>query len=280
MRHPFGRAEIAAYCGELRAQERSSATIEKYAHALRAFSAWLPEVKAVDKEIAVAYKAHLTTSYSPASVNVTLAALNGFFSYMGWPECRLKPLHIQRRVFTTKERELTRAEYERLVAAAERRHSSRLSLLLQLMAATGIRVSEVHAVTVEAVQAGKAVIALKGKIRTILLPGKLCRKLSKYAKAEKIASGELFLTRSGRPLNRKEIWAQFKHLCRTAGVAPEKVFPHNLRHLFARIFYAAQKDIAKLADLLGHSSVETTRIYLIATGEEHMQALDQLRLVC
>lgn len=280
MLNQFGNAEITAYCHELRAQERSAATVEKYVHTLRAFAAWLPEGKVVDKQTAMDYKAQLSVNYAPASVNVMLAALNGFFRYMGWQNCCLKPLHIQRRVFASREKELTRAEYERLVAAAERRRNSRLSLLLQLMAATGIRVSEVHAVTVEAVQSGKAVISLKGKVRTILLPGKLCRKLLKYAKAEKIASGELFLTRSGRPLNRKEIWAQLKHLCHAAGVAPEKVFPHNLRHLFARVFYAAQKDIAKLADLLGHSSVETTRIYLITTGEEHMQALDQLRLVC
>lgn len=280
MLNQFGSAEITAYCRELRAQERSAATVEKYAHTLRAFAAWLPEKSAVDKENTMNYKAYLAERYAPASVNVMLAALNGFFRYMGWQSCCLKPLHIQRRVFASRERELTRAEYERLVSAAERRHNSRLSLLLQLMAATGIRVSEVHAVTVDAVRDGKAVISLKGKVRTILLPGKLCRKLLKYARTEKIASGELFLTRSGRPLNRKEIWAQLKHLCRAAGVAPEKVFPHNLRHLFARVFYAAQKDIAKLADLLGHSSVETTRIYLITSGEEHMQALDQLRLVC
>lgn len=280
MEHRFGAAEIAAYCRALRARERSDATIEKYARALRAFSAWLPQGKDVDKETAMDYKARLAAQYAPAGVNAVLAALNGFFRFMGWQECLLRPLRIQRRVYASKEKELSREEYVHLVAAAEQRGDGRLSLLLQLMAATGIRVSEVHAVTVEAVRTGKAVLSLKGKVRTILLPEKLCRKLLKYARTEKIASGEFFLTRSGRPLNRKEIWAQMKRLCHAAGVAPEKVFPHNLRHLFARVFYAAQKDIAKLADLLGHSSVETTRIYLLSSGAEHQQALDRLRLVC
>ena len=177
-------------------------------------------------------------------------------------------------------RELTRAEYERLVKAAERRKDCRLSLLLQTMAATGIRVSEVQFITVEAVQTGKAEISLKGKIRTILLPGKLCRKLRKYLSRAGITSGAVFRTRTGRALGRKEIWAQMKTLCAAAGVEPGKGFPHNQRHLFARVFYAAQKDIAKLADLLGHSSIETTRIYLLSSGTEHQRALDSLRLVC
>ena len=276
----FEREHIQAYCRDLHQRERSAATLEKYARSLRAFYAWLPEDKNVDQDTAIAYKEHLTEHRAPAGVNAELAALNGFFHFMGWQDCRLRPLRIQRRVFVSKEKELSRAEYERLVAAAEGRGDQRLSLLLQLMGSTGVRVSEVAYVTLEAVRAGKAVISLKGKTRTILLPGKLCRKLLKYAHRQKIASGELFLTGSGRAMNRKEIWASMKRLCRAAGVDPRKVFPHNLRHLFARVFYQAQKDIAKLADLLGHSSVETTRIYLLSSGEEHQQALDRLRLVC
>ena len=271
---------IAAYCRYLHNQERAAATVEKYGRALGAFYAWLPADKCVDKEIAISYKRELTSRRAPAGVNADLAALNGFFRFMGWDTCRLKPLHLQRRTFAAKEKELSRGEYERLVAAADGRGDSRLSLLLQVMAATGIRVSEVAYITVETVHAGKAEVSLKGKTRTILLPGKLCRKLLKYAKQQKIASGELFLTRSGRALNRKEIWAMMKRLCRRAGVEQSKVFPHNLRHLFARVFYKTQKDIAKLADLLGHSSVETTRIYLLTSGEEHRQALDRLQLVC
>lgn len=280
MQKLFEPEQIGAFCRHLHQQERSAATLEKYARSLRAFYAWLPGGKMVDQETAIAYKRYLTGRRAPAGVNAELAALNGFFRFMGWQGCRLKPLRIQRRVFASKERELSRAEYERLVRAAEGRGDQRLSLLLQLMGSTGLRVSEVEYVTLEAARAGKAVISLKGKTRVILLPGKLCRKLLKYAHRQKIASGELFLTGSGRALNRKEIWALMKGLCGAAGVDARKVFPHNLRHLFARVFYAAQKDIAKLADLLGHSSVETTRIYLLASGEEHQQALDRLQLVC
>ena len=265
---------------QLSEDEHSQATLEKYSHALRQFRAWLPENGKVTKMAVVAYKNELTERYAPASVNGVLSALNGLFKFMEWQECRVKPLHIQRRVFSSREKELSRAEYERLVAAAEKRGSERLSLLFQLLGSTGLRVSEVHAITLDAVRRGKAEIRMKGKVRAILLPAKLCRKLLKYARRQKIASGEIFLARSGRPLNRKEIWAQMKHICRAAQVDPQKVFPHNLRHLFARVFYAAQKDIAKLADLLGHSSIETTRIYLLSSGEEHQHALDQLRMVC
>ena len=227
-------AAAADYLRALREAERSAATIEKYARSLRRFFAWLPEDKQVDKETVMRYKQELTQRQAPAGVNAVLAALNGLFRHLDWEECRVKPLKIQRRVFVSKERELSREEYDRLVQAAEARGDRRLCLLLQLMAATGVRVSEVRAVTLEAAQAGKAVINMKGKVRVILLPGKLCRKLTRYAKAEKIASGELFLTRSGRSMNRKEIWAAMKRLCRFAGVDPRKVFPHNLRHLFAR----------------------------------------------
>lgn len=271
---------LCHYTEHLREQERSAATVEKYARALRGFYLWLPEGKTADRETVMAYKQSLSETHSPGGVNVELAALNGFFRLMGWDDLCLKPLRIQRRAFADRSRELTREEYERLVAAAERREDCRLSLLLQTMAATGIRVSEVSFITAEAVRAGKAEISLKGKIRTILLPGKLCRKLRKYLSCMGIASGAVFRTRTGRALGRKEIWAKMKSLCADAGVEPGKVFPHNLRHLFARVFYAAQKDIAKLADLLGHSSIETTRIYLMSSGAEHQRALDRLRLVC
>lgn len=234
----------------------------------------------MDKVTAMEYKAALTERYSPAGVNAALAAVNGLFAFLGWHECRVRTLKIQRRVFASKDKELTREEYERLVAAAEGKGKARLSLLLQLMTATGLRVSEVAYITYEAAESGKAEIHLKGKIRTILLPGKLCRNLLKYARQQGISSGVLFRTRTGRAMNRKEIWVQMKRLCAAAGVEPGKVFPHNLRHLFVRVFYRAQRDIAKLADLLGHSSVETTRIYLLSSGEEHVKALDSLRLVC
>ncbi len=279
MTHTMTYTTIERFCQELRRQERSKATVEKYSRDLRNFYNWLPQEKELDKETVMAYKAHLVARYAPASVNSMLAALRSFFQYQEWTDCNVKLLKIQRRVFCAKERELSREEYERLVEAAENRGSRRLSLLLQIMASTGIRVSEVQYITVEAARRGKAEISLKGKIRVILLPSKLCRKLLKYAQKEKIASGQIMLTRSGRPMNRKEIWAQMKSLCKAANVDPQKVFPHNLRHLFARVFYKAQRDIAKLADLLGHSSVETTRIYLLASGEEHLHGIEQLGLV-
>lgn len=273
-------ALLERYTEHLREQERSAATVEKYTRALRTFYLWLQPEKEVTRETVMDYKHALPERRSPGGVNVELAALNGFFRFLGWNEFCLKPLRIQRKAFSDRSRELSRDEYERLVATAEERNDHRLSLLLQTMAATGIRVSEVTFITVEAVQTGKTEISLKGKIRTILLPGKLCRKLRKYVSRIGITNGPVFRTRTGRALGRKEIWAQMKALCAAAGVEPGKVFPHNLRHLFARVFYAAQKDIAKLADLLGHSSIETTRIYLLSSGTEHQRALDSLRLVC
>ena len=278
--HTIRTEQIAEYGVFLRQQERSPATIEKYTRALLRFFSWLPADKAVDKQRAMAYKLALAERYAPAGVNTTLAAMNGFLRFMGWGDCTVKPLRVQRRVFGSMERELSRVEYERLVKTAEALGRRRLSLLLQLMASTGIRVSEVRYVTVEAVRHGSVSIHLKGKVRVILLPGKLCRKLKKYIRAERIASGAVFVTGSGRPMDRKAIWAQMKRLCHAAKVPPEKVFPHNLRHLFARTFYQAQKDIAKLADLLGHSSVETTRIYLLSSGAEHRKAIERLRLIC
>ena len=279
MKHTITKENIARFQEELRMLERSQATIEKYSRDLLAFYRWLADGKELDKETVMAYKTFLSERYAPTSVNSMLAALRAFFSFMEWRDCDVKMLKIQRRIFGRKERELSKEEYERLVETAEERGNQRLYLLLQIMASTGIRVSEMQYITVEAARQGKAEIALKGKIRVILLPGKLCRKLLKYAKKEKIASGQLILTRSGRPMNRKEIWAQMKNLCKAAGVDAQKVFPHNLRHLFARIFYRAQRDIAKLADLLGHSSIETTRIYLLASGDEHRRDIEQLGLI-
>ena len=260
-------------------EERSQGTIDKYLRDVRAFSAWLGG-ETVTKERASAWKAALLADgLSPATVNAKIAAVNHFFTCAGWPELRLRPLRLQRKLFRDDRRDLTRAEYDRLVAAAEALGRGRLALLLEAICATGIRVSEVRYVTVEAAQLGRAEISLKGKIRTILLPGKLCRKLLKYARRQKIASGEIFLTRSGRGLSRKQIWAEMKSLCARAGVEPSKVFPHNLRHLFARTFYKVCRDVAKLADVLGHSSIETTRIYLISTGAEHARTLERLGLV-
>ena len=270
---------IAAYGQYLRTEERSSGTVEKYLRDVRAFAAWMGGVP-VTKELAAGWKEHLHfQGYAPATINSMLAAINGLFHFLGWDGCRVKFLKVQRRLFRDAGRELTRPEYERLLAAARERGRERLALLMETICATGIRVSEVRYITVEAAQWGRAEISLKGKIRTILLPGKLCRKLLKYAKKHKTASGEIFLTKSGKSLSRRQIWAELKRLCKYAGVESSKVFPHNLRHLFATIFYRACKDIARLADVLGHSSIETTRIYLVTSGAEHARQLERLGLV-
>ncbi len=278
--HQISLKNIQAYTQYLAEQERSAATIEKYSRALERFYAWLPEASMVDKTSVIGYKEQLAQKYAPAGVNATLAAINGLFRFLGWEDCTVKPLHIQRRVFVSADKELSREEYQRLVNTARKRKDTRLVLLLQLMASTGIRVSEICYVTAEAVEKKMISIRLKGKVRTILLPDKLCTCLRRYQKEQEIHSGPLFLTRQGRIRGRKEIWAQMKRLCEEAGVSKEKVFPHNLRHLFARSFYKEQQDIVKLADLMGHSNIETTRIYLLSSGQEHRQILERLQLIC
>ena len=264
----------------LREEERSAGTIENYQRHIKAFAAWAGEA-GVTKELAAKWKAYLLArGYAPGTINTILVPLNRFFSFLGWHGCRVKSLRIQRRMFRENRRELTRSEYARLLSAARSQGRERLALLMESICATGIRVSEVEHLTVEAVRAGRAEISLKGKIRTILLPGKLCRKLLKYARKRQIASGKIFLTKGGRGMSRGQIWAEMKALCQRARVRPTKVFPHNLRHLFARTFYRVCRDVAKLADVLGHSSIETTRIYLISTGAEHAGTLERMGLVC
>lgn len=270
---------LSAFKQYLKTEERSGATIEKYLRDTQQFAAWL-RGRAVTKEAAASWKEHLVEQgYDAGTVNGKLAALNAFFQFADWEDCRVKSLKRQRQIFREQERELTQDEYAQLLRAAETMGRERLKLLMETICGTGIRVSEVRYITVETAKAGKAEVSLKGKVRTILLPTKLCRKLLKYAKRKKIASGEIFLTKSGKVMSRKQIWAEMKSICKKAGVETSKVYPHNLRHLFARCFYRACRDIAKLADVLGHSSVETTRIYLISTGAEHAKTLDQLHLV-
>lgn len=278
---PYKLAEdqFTQYKSYLKKEERSAGTREKYLRDIHAFAVWLGE-KEVTKQNVLDWKAHLQQeNYAPATINSMLAAVNAFFRFMHWDECRVKALRIQRRAFRDTARELTKREYDLLVRTARGLGNERLALVMETICATGIRVSEVKYITAEAVRCGRVEISLKGKIRTILLPGKLCRKLRKYAEKQKIASGEIFLTRSGASLSRRQIWAEMKRLCRRTGVAPSKVFPHNLRHLFAMAFYRASRDIAKLADVLGHSSIETTRIYLMTTGTEHVRLMEQLHLV-
>lgn len=271
--------EIRSFGLYLRQEERAKGTVEKYLRDLTAFLRWLGE-RTLTKEVAADWKEFLLgQGYAPATVNSMLAALNTFLRFTGREDCRVKFLKLQRRLFREEHRELKKEEFDRLLETARTLGRERLTLLMETISATGIRVSEVRYITLEAVQGGKAEIALKGKIRTILLPVKLCRKLNKYARKQKIASGEIFLTGSGKSLGRRQIWAEMKALCKRAGVESSKVFPHNLRHLFATAFYRTCKDIARLADVLGHSSIETTRIYLLTTGKEHRRALERLGFV-
>lgn len=258
-------------------EERSHATIDKYMRDARAFTHFASG-QIICKELVISYKqALIQHGYAIRSINSMLASLNSLFFFLGWHDCRVKQLKMQQQVYRPAERELTKAEYLRLLQAAEKR--PRLHLILETICATGIRVSELQYFTVEAVRRGDVTIRCKNKIRTILLPGKLQKKLLQYAKKNGILSGVIFVTRNKKPLDRSNIWAQMKALCARAGVAKSKVFPHNLRKLFARMFYGMEHDIAKLADVLGHSSINTTRIYIISTGMEHRRKLDRLGLV-
>ena len=263
----------------LRQEERGMATITKYICDVQDFSVWIGE-QAVTKDNAAAWKAHLQEAgYAVATVNAKLSALNGFFRFAGWEECRVRLLKVQRRIFCSESRELTVQEYEQLVRTAQALGRERLALLMEAVCATGVRVSEIRYLTVEAARQGKAEIALKGKIRVIMLGKQLRRKLIAFMKKKRIVSGQIFLTRNGTGWSRRQVWGEMKRLCAAAGVEASKVFPHNLRHLFATLFYRVCRDIVKLADVLGHSSIETTRIYLISTGTEHARCLDRLGLV-
>lgn len=270
---------ITAYLHHLEQEERAEATIEKYCRALRSFSAFLRHAAVTPGAIRDWKESLRARDYAPSTINAFLAALNGFASFCGWTDCHARFLKIQRRLFRDSRRELTRSEYSRLVSAAEAAGDTQLALIMETICSTGIRVSEVMYITVEAARSGRTEIALKGKIRTILLPSKLCRKLLRFAAQRKTVSGAIFRSRSGKPISRYQIWAKMKSLCTRAGVDADKVFPHNLRHLFATAFYHAYKDIVKLSDVLGHSSIETTRIYLATSAAEHQRQLEQLRLV-
>lgn len=262
----------------LYAEERSCNTIEKYIRDIRFFRGRLQGGN-VDKSDLVKYKKELCERYAVKSVNSMLSSVNAFFVFMGWYDLKVKTLKIQRRIFSDKSKELSKPEYERLLAAAKNRKNKRLYYLMQTVASTGLRVSEIQYVTCEAVRQGQAVINCKGKIRQIFLPKKLCKMLLSYIKERNIKSGAVFVSKNGRPLDRSHIWKMLKSLCEAAGVSRDKVFPHNLRHLFARTFYSLQKDIVRLADILGHSNIETTRIYTMESGAEHRKLLQKLGLL-
>ncbi len=258
--------------------EKSSATLEKYIRDVTAFFVWLTGCE-LDKMAVLRYKEHLMENYMPTSVNSALSSLNSFFEFNGWHGIKVKMLKIQKQIFAERSKELTKAEYERLLSAATEKKDDRLYYLMQTICSSGIRVSELSAITAEAVKAGKATINCKGKMRVVILPKELCRMLKEYAKRQKITSGPVFVTRTGKPLDRSTIWKMMKALCESAGVSREKVFPHNLRHLFARTYYSIQKDIVRLADILGHSSVNTTRIYTMETYDVHCRQIQKLGLL-
>lgn len=264
--------EIQRFEQYLLTEEKSSVTVEKYLRDVRCFYSFLDN-RAISKEETIAYKEHLTQQYAPASVNSMLVALNCFLRFIGKTDCCVKQLKIQRQIFCGEEKELTQSEYQRLVKAAK---NTRLSLVIQTICSTGIRVSELEYITVEAVRVGKAVVNCKNKTRVIFIPMSIQKLLKTYIKKSGVTAGSVFVTRSGKPLNRRNIWRDMKALCEQAGVSPDKVFPHNLRHLFARTFYSVDKDIVRLADLLGHSSVDTTRIYTRETGSEHRHRLERV----
>ena len=277
--HQITEEKVAQFAQMLLKEERSPGTIENYLRHIRAFAQWL-NGQEVTLEAVTTWKGNLLDKeYSPGSINAMLLALNRFFKFMGWNDCKVKSLRIQRQMFRETTKELTRKEYVQLLSTAQAQGKNRLVLLMEAICCTGIRVSEVQYLTVESVREGKAVISLKGKIRTILIPSKLRKKLLQFAQKQKTISGAIFRTRNGTPISRKQIWAEMKALCKKAGVAASKVFSHNLRHLFARTFYSSCKNVVMLADVLGHSSVETTRIYLISTGIEHEQQLEHLGLI-
>ena len=270
--------EIEDFAARLREDERSAATVEKYCREAARFAAWL-EGREVNQVLALEYKAQLAESRTPAGVNGAVAALNKLCSFLGLEGCRLKAVKQQRRIFRDEARELTENEYRRLLAAARRRGNERLLLVMETVCSTGIRISELRFFTVESAKRGRVEVDNKGKRRTVFLPGKLQTLLLRYARKRGIAEGPVFVTRTGRPLDRSNIWSEMKGLCREAGVEPGKVFPHNLRHLFARTYYGLEKDIVRLADILGHASIETTRIYTMESGYTHRKQLERMRLV-
>lgn len=269
---------LYAFEANLRNDEKSEATIEKYMRDLRHFQKFAAG-KQINKTLILVYKAELEKEYALVSANSMLAALNSFLRFADWTDCCVRQFKIQKKAYCSEEKELTKEEYLSLVRTAENKRNERLSLLIQTICGTGIRVSEVKYITVEAVQRGEAVVSCKGKTRTVFIVSALCRKLLRYAKTQGIKSGTIFATKNGKPMNRSNIWHEMKSLCKQAGVSADKVFPHNLRHLFARSFYSIEKDIAKLADILGHSNINTTRIYIISTGAEHRRKMENMRLI-
>lgn len=269
---------IAAFKEHLVSEERSAATVDKYTRDIKAFAKYAKNNE-ITKESVISYKKNIREKYAVRSVNSMISSINSLFSFLCWHDLRVKTLKLQQQVFCPEEKELTKSEYVRLCRAADRKHNERLNLILQTICGTGIRVSELQYITVEAVKRSEAIVNCKAKTRVVFIVKELKQKLLRYAAEQGIKNGMIFITKTGKPISRTNIWREMKALCGEANVNPQKVFPHNLRHLFARVFYGIEKDIAKLADILGHSSINTTRIYIISTGTEHRRRMENMRLI-
>ena len=258
--------------------ERSSATIEKYIRDITAFAYWA-DGAAITKELVVEYKSHISKKYAVASVNSMLSSINSYFDYFNQSQLKVKTIKMQRKIFANEHRELTKQEYEKLLNTAKAKGQNRLYMIMQTICSLGLRVSELQYITVAAVRQGYANIDCKGKMRTVIMPRQICKMLMQYIKKNNIQSGSIFVTKNGKPIDRSNIWTAMKALCKAAGVSEKKVFPHNLRHLFARTYYKLRKDIVRLADILGHSSINTTRIYTMESGETHRQTMQKMGLL-
>ena len=278
MERVITNAMIQDFEKHLSLDEKSRNTIEKYLRDVNAFTVFV-KAKEISKTVVMEFKASLMEKYKVTSANSMIAALNAFLRFMGWVDCCIKQFKVQKKAFCSEEKEPKKAEYIRLVNTAKQKGNERLNLILQTICGTGIRVSELQFITVEAVRKGEAIVSCKNKTRTVFIVRGLQKKLLNYIKTKGITTGCIFITKSGKPMSRCNIWREMKALCEQAGVSPDKVFPHNLRHLFARTFYGIEKDIAKLADILGHSSINTTRIYIITTGAEHKRKMENMRLI-
>lgn len=269
---------ISAFRQYLTSEEKSAATIEKYVRDVTAFMSYA-ENREVSKNLTISYKHQIAENYAVRSVNSMLSSINSFFEFMEWYNCKVKTIKLQQEIYRSEERELTEEEYIQLVKVAEKSGDKQLSLILQTICSSGIRISELSFITIKAAKQGETVVKCKGKTRKIFLLPQLCKKLMIYAEKARVNHGAIFLGKNGKPIHRTTVWRKMKTLCKTANINPSKVFPHNLRHLFARVFYKIEKDIAKLADILGHSNINTTRIYIMSTGNEHKKRIEQMHLL-
>lgn len=276
MKHTIDERHMRAFEEMLIDHERSDVTIHKYLRDVETFRQWLGKEPAFDKVRIMEYKEDLQKKYKTNSTNSMLSALNTFLTYMDWGECRVATLRVQRSSFRASERSLSNEEFKRLLRAAREKGREQILHIMETIASTGIRIGELSSLTVESLRTGRVVITLKRKTREIILSGRLRTMLTAWCRKKGIKSGSIFITRTGRPIDRSNVLHMMKDLAASAAVARTKIFPHNLRHLFAVNYYNNEKDIVRLADLLGHSNINTTRIYTMTTCEQELNSLDRL----